>query len=410
MSNAEQALKIIATGTVPESPPFLTEKIADYRTRAMGHGSHILQGRHPGEDAIILSSNDYLGLAAHPIITKAQADHLISRGRGLMRSDVFRHELGPLSGFEQRMAAWTGMPAAVVTQSGWNANVGLIQALADEKVPVYLDMEAHMSLWEGTRSANSRPRPFRHNSAQSLENMLKRHGPGIIAIDSIYSTSGSIAPLAEIADVSARYGALLVVDESHSLGLFGPLGAGLVAQLNLQSKVNFITASLSKTFASRGGIVIGSSAHMEYFRYNARPAIFSSAVMSHEAAGFLATQEIVTGAALMRAELQSKAEYLREGLTAAGYNVAASQSQIISLVSGEDERTIRLRDALEAQGIFGSVFCWPATGRKRSLVRFSLHGNLTQADLDHVIETCGEIAADIEPHLWPVARDGASLP
>ena len=342
------------------------------------------------------------------MITKAQADHLVSQGRGLMRSDVFRHELGPLGGFEQRMAQWTGMAASVVTQSGWNANVGLIQALADENVPVYLDMEAHMSMWEGARSAKSRPRPFRHNSAQSLENMLKRHGPGIIAIDSVYSTSGSIAPLAEIADVSARYGALLVVDESHSLGLFGPLGAGLVAQHNLQGKVNFITASLSKTFASRGGIVIGSKAHIEYFRYNARPAIFSSSVMDHEAAGFLATQEIVTGAAVLRAELQSKADYLREGLTAGGYNVASSQSQIISLVSGEEERTIRLRDALEKRGIFGSVFCWPATGRKRSLVRFSLHGNLTQAELDHVINVCGEIAADIEPHLWSVTASNIS--
>ncbi|MCH7573741.1 MAG: quorum-sensing autoinducer CAI-1 synthase [Candidatus Marinimicrobia bacterium] len=404
MGNTEQLFRDISAGTVPGPPVFLSAKIADYRQRAMGHGSHILQGGIPGDGAIILSSNDYLCLAANPVVTRAQADYLVEQGRGLMRSDVFRHELGPLASFEQRMAQWTGMPSALLTQSGWNANVGLIQALADKQVPVYLDMEAHMSLWEGTHSAQAKPRPFRHNSAQSLENMLKRHGPGIIAIDSVYSTSGSVAPLADMAEVSSRYGAILVVDESHSLGLFGPMGAGMVAALNLQDQVDFITASLSKTFASRGGIIIGSSENLEYFRYNARPAIFSSSVMDHEAAGFLATQEIVAGAALMRAELQAKADYLREGLAAAGYNVSASQSQIISLVSGADGRTIRLRDVLEKRGVFGSVFCWPATGRKRSLVRFSLHGNLTQSQLDRVIDVCAEIAPEVEPQLWPVPR------
>ena len=404
MGNTEQLFRDISTGTVPGPPVFLSEKIADYRQRAMGHGTHILQGGTPGEGAIMLSSNDYLCLAANPLVTRAQADYLVDHGRGLMRSDVFRHELGPLASFEQRMAEWTGMPSALLTQSGWNANVGLIQALADKQVPVYLDMEAHMSLWEGARSAQAKPRPFRHNSVQSLENLLKRHGPGIIAIDSVYSTSGSVAPLADMAEISSRYGAILVVDESHSLGLFGAMGAGMVAALNLQDQVDFITASLSKTFASRGGIIIGSSENLEYFRYNARPAIFSSSVMDHEAAGFLATQEIVAGASLMRAELQAKADYLREGLAAAGYDVSASQSQIISLVSGADDRTIRLRDALEKRGVFGSVFCWPATGTKRSLVRFSLNGNLTLSQLDHVIYVCAEIALEVEPQLWPATR------
>ena len=403
MGQTEELFKDISTSIRPGAPVFLSEKIADYRRRAMGHGSHILQGNLPGEGAILLSSNDYLCLAANPVITRAQSEFLLSQGRGLMRSDVFRHELGPLSSFEQRVADWTGMPAAIVTQSGWNANVGLIQALADEQVPVYLDMEAHMSLWEGASSAQAQVRPFRHNSVQSLENLLKRHGPGIIAIDSIYSTSGSVAPLADMAEVSNRYDAILVVDESHSLGLFGPMGAGMVAALELQNQVDFITASLSKTFASRGGIIIGSSENLEYFRYSARPAIFSSSVMDHEAAGFLATQEVIAGAALMRAELQAKADYLREGLLAAGYNVSASHSQIISLVSGADERTIQLRDALEKRGVFGSVFCWPATGRRRSLVRFSLHGNLTQSEIDHVIAVCTDIAPEVEPRLWPSA-------
>lgn len=401
MGNTEQLFQDISTGIMPGPPGFLSAKIADYRQRAMGHGSHILQGHVPGQGDIILSSNDYLCLAANPVINQAQAEFLINEGRGHMRSDVFRHELGPLSSFEQRVAQWTGMPAALVAQSGWNANVGLIQALADKEVPVYLDMEAHMSLWEGARSAHAKPKPFRHNSAESLENVLKRHGPGIIAIDSVYSTSGSVAPLADMAEISRRYGAILVVDESHSLGLFGPMGAGLVAALDLQDKVDFITASLSKTFASRGGIIIGSSENLEYFRYTARPAIFSSSVMDHEAAGFLATQEIVAGAALKRAELQAKSDYLREGLLAAGYDVSPSRSQIISLVSGADDRTIKLRDALEKRGVFGSVFCWPATGRKRSLVRFSLHSDLTQSQLDYVISICAEMAPDIEPQLWP---------
>lgn len=381
-------------------PSYLTDQIKVYEYLSKRFGTHILQGRsaHPGD--ILLTSNDYLDLAGHPAILRALSGHITTRGREQLRSDVYRHGENPQRDFERKVAKWTGMPDAVLTQSGWNANVGLVQALAGPKIPVYLDMKAHMSLWEGANSAGARIRPFKHNDAGSLENMLKRHGPGVVAVDSVYSTEGSICPLQDIVEVSSRYGALLIVDESHSLGIYGVTGAGLVATLGLTRKVPFITASLSKAFAARGGIVMGSSRHLEYFRYTARPAIFSSGIMEHEAVVYNATLGIIARADDRRIKLAEKSRSLRMGLDRLGYHVTTGQSHIIALQSGDEARTIVLRDALESRGVFGSVFCWPATGKGRALVRFSVNSGLSEAALGKILVVCEEIRGEIELASW----------
>ncbi|NVM56985.1 MAG: quorum-sensing autoinducer synthase, partial [Desulfobacterales bacterium] len=292
----------------------------------------------------------------------------------------------------------------IVCQSGWCANVGLIQSIANESTPVYLDMYAHASLWEGAKSAGTPPRPFRHNNTQSLEDIIKRHGQGVVAVDAVYSTSGSLCPLKEIVEVAERYGCITVVDESHSLGVFGEKGEGLTAALDLAGRVHFCTASLSKAFAARGGIVAGSVKNIEYFHYESLPAIFSSGILPHEAAGFLTALAVITSANQRRKQLQWNADYLRRSLSDLDYNVDDSQSQIISLIPGPEPKTIILRDSLESRGVFGSVFCWPATGKNRSLVRFSINSALTSEQMDHTIEVCRSIREEVGMYNWTSTR------
>jgi CAI-1 autoinducer synthase len=382
---------------------YLSARVDAYyfeRLQPSWHGEHLVQGKEPGPGAIVLSSNDYLALSNHPEIIEAQVVELKRHGRGTLMSDVFRTGDHSLGRFEQAMAKLLQSEETVVCQSGWCANVGLIQAIAGPETPVYIDMFAHMSLWEGIAAAGARAVPFRHNQVQSLESLIHKHGPGYVLVDSVYSTSGTLAPLEKLCEVAEQYGCALVVDESHSLGVFGREGEGLVSARGLAPRVHFRTASLSKAFCMRGGIVAGPARTLKYFRYESRPAIFSSAVMSYEGATLCATLEVVRASQPARIRLLNIARDLRAALDALGYNVEASQSQIISLVPGEEERTRVLRDALEARNVFGAVFCSPATPKNKSLVRFSLHAALTRKELERIVAVCAEIREEVGMRDW----------
>ena len=388
-------------------PAFLTDRVSGYfqhRVEGDWRGGHIMKGRRPGPNDLILSTNDYLSLTDHPHIVEAQVRALRENGRGILRSDVFRQGDDALRRFETELAALMGAEDVVTCQSGWNANVGLLQSIAGAETPVYIDMQAHTSLWEGILSAGATARPFRHNDPASLDRMAARHGPGVVAVDAVYSTSGETAPLEALADAAARHGCVMVVDESHSLGVFGARGEGLTAQLGVSGRVHFRTASLSKAFASRGGIVAGSARNMEYFRFESRPAIFSSGILPQEAAGFLATLRVIAEEGWRREALAENAEFLRARLAALDYNVEASQCQIVSLVAGAEANTMVLRDALERHGIFGSVFCAPATAKNRSLIRFSVNTSLTRGELERIAAVCGAIRHEVGLYGWPSTK------
>jgi CAI-1 autoinducer synthase len=246
--------------------------------------------------------------------------------------------------------------------------------------------------------------PLQAQHPESLKRIIEKHGPGVVVVDAVYSTNGTICPLASMVDVASQLGCVIVVDESHSLGLFGKKGEGLTSALGLADRVHFRTASLSKAFAARGGIIIGSDRNMEYLRYHSRPAIFSSGVLPHEAAGYRAAWRLIARGQWRRKALFENAEYVRSKLAALGYNMQESQAQIISLIVGTDPQTLVVRDALQSRGIFGSVFVSPATPRNRALVRFSIQAAHTRAELDRLIAACAEIRDECRYTEWSSSR------
>jgi CAI-1 autoinducer synthase len=221
-----------------------------------------------------------------------------------MMSAVFQQEESLGKNLEKKFAAYLGFENAVLCQSGWAANVGLIQAIAEENTPVYIDFMTHMSLWEGIKSAGARPISFRHNDVLHLEKLIKQHGCGIIAVDSVYSTNGSVSPLPEIIAIGNKYGCILVIDESHSLGTHGPNGKGMVYELGLSDQVHFLTASLAKAFVNRTGLIACSKEFAGYFPYISRPAIFSSAILPVDLAALKATLKIISEADDRRKKLR----------------------------------------------------------------------------------------------------------
>ena len=406
MQTLSQAMER-STSAEPREIPFLAERVERYyRERAVNPvtGGHILKGRIPSKDDVLLTSNDYLSLAQHPEIVEAQRESLRDEGHGIPRSSVFVFGEAPLRCLEREIAAAAQSEDALVTQSGWCANTGLLQSIASPETPVYIDMFAHMSLWEGVKSAGATARPFRHNSVESLRKLTAKHGPGVLVVDSLYSTNGDVCPLPEIVEAGREAGCVIVVDEAHSLGVYGNQGEGMVAELGLADQVHFRTASLSKAYAARGGLILCSSRHAEYLRYQSLPAIFSSGLLAHEIAGLRATVRVIVRERYRREKVLRNAVALRSRLSALGYDIGQDATQIIALVAGAEHLTIQLRDALEARGVFGSVFCDPATPRNRSLVRFTLNADLTPEDIERIARVCAELRGVVDIEQWPQAR------
>jgi CAI-1 autoinducer synthase len=370
-------------------------------------GRSLLHGRTATSNSVRLNGNDYLGLTGHPDIVRAQMKAMSHDAEFAIQSSVFLHGEHPVRDLERGLAQWMGKEDGLICQSGYTANLGLLQAIADESTPVYIDTLAHMSLWEGARAAKAPAQPFRHNDPAHLARLMARDGPGIVIVDSVYSTTGAICPLADIVDVSRKAGSMILVDESHSLGTHGPGGAGLCAELGLTQEVHFITASLAKAFAGRAGYFSVPAAMRNYVLSFSYPNMFSSCLLPHEIASLAATLEVIKSSDSQRRRLHRLSRELREGLAEQGYPVHQGTEQIIALESGTEPATMILRDLLEERDVFGAVFCAPATSRNRTMVRLTLSSALTDAEIAHVLAATDEVAEYAKPWEWPLAKRAA---
>jgi CAI-1 autoinducer synthase len=382
----------------------LTQRIArDFTPRwnQQWGGKFVLHGKPPGSNAIRLDGNDYLGVTGHPLIVQAQVDALRKQQEFVVQSGVFHLNQHPTRALELALANWVGKDDGFICQSGYAANVGLLQAIADAQTPVYLDSLAHASLWEGAHAARAPAYAFRHNDPAHLARMIARTGPGLVVVDSVYSTTGALCPLVEIVEVAEQHGCMILVDESHSLGTHGPQGTGLCAALGLSERVHFITASLAKAFAGRAGFFT-APAHMRHYIFcTSFPNIFSSSLLPHEIAGLTATLEVIRQSDEARSRLQAHTTRLRASLSDLGYPIHQGSQQIIALEVGLECDTMVLRDRLEERDVFSAMFCAPATSSKRAMMRLTLNAGLMDSELDHVEAVAREIAPLVKP--WDCA-------
>ncbi|CAG9187462.1 alpha-hydroxyketone-type quorum-sensing autoinducer synthase [Cupriavidus pinatubonensis] len=391
----------------PSLPSWIQDRMQQHYVERMGKlwgGDHLLHGRTPGPDALHLASNDYLCLLGEPDLVQAQARSLLAGEQELLMSAVFQHGDTPQRQVERRLASLMHAEDGLIAQSGWAANVGLVQCIAGPGVPVYVDMNAHASLWEGISAAGAQAVPFRHNDYVHARRQMERLGPGVILVDSVYSTTGSVAPLLEFVEAAESTGSVIVVDESHSLGTHGPSGGGLVAELGLSSRVHFRTASLAKAFAGRAGFVACSTEFKDFFAVEARPAIFSSGLLRHEIAWFDAAIDFIAAANARRARLHAVTRQARSAIAGLGYNISDGTEQIIGLEAGSEPQVKILRDALQARGVFGAVFCSPATPKNRALMRLTLHAKLNDSDIDRLVQVLEEIRSEVRLEEWSSTR------
>lgn len=392
----------------PALPDFVARRVDRFHNERVAidwGGRHILRGRQPGPDALMLQSNDYLAIAGHREIVEAQRDALAEGGLGMMMSALFQQDDGqPLHRVEAELARAVGSEDGILAQSGFAANVGLIQSIAAERVPVYIDVLAHASLWEGIRSAGAKAVSVLHNDPAHLERQVLRNGPGVIVVDAVYSTNGSLAPLVDIADIAQAHGCVLVVDESHSLGTHGSRGEGLVASMGLNDRVHFITASLAKAYCSRAGFIACTTRFKDYFGCEALPAIFSSSLLPHELAGLSASHRVIQTEGWRRQRLRQITRYVREELTTLGYPIGDGTEQIVAFEAGQEILTGHVRDVMERHGVFGSVFSAPATTVNRSLLRLTLNAGMSDDDVERLISVCRTARSELQLDAWSATR------
>ncbi|UOE84794.1 alpha-hydroxyketone-type quorum-sensing autoinducer synthase [Vibrio splendidus] len=373
-------------------PSFIEERLNFYIQDLITQNQsqkHLVLGKRPPRNAVVMQSNDYLALSHNKPIQQAHQAAISEHDDNVVMSAIFLQDEQSKPAFETELANYVGMESCLLSQSGWAANIGLLQTICPPDTPVYIDFFAHMSLWEGIRAAGALAHPFMHNNMNHLRKQLERHGSGVIVVDSVYSTIGTIAPLRDIYEMAQEFDCAVVVDESHSLGTHGENGAGLVHALGLTNQVDFITVSLAKTFAYRAGAILGPKQLSETLPFVAYPAIFSSTVLPQEVVRLEKTLEVIKGAEDKREALFKSAKSLTTGLKRIGFNIR-SESQIVALECGSERNTERVRDFLEERDVFGAVFCRPATGKNKNIIRFSVNADMTPRDIDHVLTVCHE--------------------
>lgn len=373
----------------------LGERISRFRgTRG---GRRPFAPKAPGGRAIVLTCSDYLALAEHPAITDAMIDSL--RGADGAAAPVPAPCLPddhPQMLLGAEFARHLGARAGVLCSSGWTANTGLMQVVAGPDVPVYLDALAHMSLWEGARTAGAELAYFRHNDLDHLRRRLEVGGSGVIAVDAVYSTDGTVCPLPGLVEIAEEFDCLLVVDESHSLGTHGEHGEGLVAALGLTGRVDFRTASLAKALPGRAGLIAcDRPGFADYFTHTALPAVFSSTLLPHDVAGLSAALKVVREEGRRRDRLAAVTRRLRDGLASLGYRLVESDTQIIALETGSEADATLMRDALVDRDIFSAALFPPTASVGRTLVRLSAHAGLTDGDVKRILAACRAL----RPHL-----------
>ncbi|MFA5203456.1 MAG: 8-amino-7-oxononanoate synthase [Lentisphaeria bacterium] len=307
-----------------------------------------------GHRVMNLASNDYLDLARHPRVVAAAREALETYGAGAASSRLVSGTLELHTRLEARLAAHKGYPAALVTASGYAANAGVIPALLPERTDaLFADRLAHASLLDGARQSHAALHRFRHNDPEHLRELLARHGAGpgrrLVVTESVFSMDGNLAPLAEIAAVTTAAGAMLLVDEAHATGIFGPAGGGRVRELGLTGAVNLGMGTLSKGLGSLGGVLACSAPMREWLVNRHRGFIYSTALPPAAAGAALGALDVLEAEPDRGARLRRQAAAFRDRLRAAGFDTGASASPIIPVMVGDPQRTVALARRLLAE-------------------------------------------------------------
>jgi 7-keto-8-aminopelargonate synthetase-like enzyme len=333
-----------------------------------------------GREVTLFSSYSYLGLNGHPRIDAAAREAIDRYGTSPGGVRVLTGTLALHREVEAKLATFLGVGGASLYQSGYDANLAALGALFDAQDTLILDHYAHHSLREGARLSGATVRRFGHNRLDDLERQLQElagtPGRRVVVVDGVYSMEGDLAPLAELVDLKRRYGALLVVDESHAIGAVGASGRGTFEALGVDpNEADVITASLAKGIPSAGGLVAGSLALVTFLQHGSSPYVFSGAVSAANAAAIGAALDVVDDEPQHLADLRANTERLVGLLRELGLAAGEGRSPVVPLELGSHERTLRWARTLLDHDVAVSAVVYPAVPLGRARLRLCATGS-----------------------------------
>jgi glycine C-acetyltransferase len=354
--------------------------------------------RLDGREVINFSSNNYLGLANHPSLCKAAKEAIDRYGCGSGASRLISGNMTLHEELESKIAELKGTEAALVFNSGFQANTGILSTLVGEGDVVLSDALNHASIIDGCRLSRAKVVVYGHCDIDQLERSL-RDAPSnarkLIVTESLFSMDGDEAPLNDIVNLAEKYGAMVMVDEAHATGVYEPSGAGLVAKLALGDRVPIQMGTLGKALGGFGAYVAGSKALRELLINRCRSFIFTTSLPPAVMAIGMAAIDLVMREPERRQSLRNNCERLRAGLKELGYSLGGSQSQILPLMVGDATACMRLSQKLLDGGIFAQGIRPPTVPAGTSRLRITLMATHTLEHIDLALKVFKEVAQEM---------------
>lgn len=351
-----------------------------------------------GKEVINLSSNNYLGLTSHPRLVHAAVEATTRFGAGSGSVRTIAGTMTLHEELERRLAQFKHTEAALVFQSGFTCNSGIIPVLVGEGDVILSDELNHASIIDGTRMTRAERKIWRHADLDALEDALKASagaGRRLIITDGVFSMDGDVAKLPEIVNLAERYGAIVYVDDAHASGVFGRNGRGTVDHFNLNGRVHVQVGTLSKAVGVLGGYVASTQGLRDLLIHRGRPFLFSTSAPPGVAAACIAALDVLLDEPERIDRLWENTRYFKKGLERLGLDTGTSESPITPVIAGEGRKAMILSDRLFEEGIFAQGIGYPTVPDAKSRVRTIVTATHTREDLDQALAAFEKVGREL---------------
>jgi 8-amino-7-oxononanoate synthase len=362
-----------------------------------------------GRELVMLCSNNYLGLANHPMVLEGAREAMDVHGVGPGGSRFLCGNVAVLEELDRAVASFMGTEDAITFPTGYMANLSGFRALLDPFVgalpcrrgaaTVFVDQSNHATVFDGVDLSSATRVIFRHNDLDDLERRLSAadtRGPRLVVVEGVYTLSAEIAPLAEMVALCRRYGAMLYVDDAHGIGVLGARGGGALQHLGLEGQADVVMGSFDKAMGGMGGFLAGRRDLIRYFRIAARAYMFSSAMPAVMAGAMLGALHVARGGELLRHRLRRNYETLRGGLEDLGFRVLGDGTvPVAPVILGSEKTAVHFQRRLFQEGVLATAFRWPAVPRGAARIRVTPMAMHTDAHLNRVLDAFGRVGREL---------------
>ncbi len=343
-----------------------------------------------GRDTILLGTYNYMGMTFDPDVIEAGKQALDNFGSGTTGSRVLNGTYQGHKECEEALKEFYAMDHAMVFSTGYQANLGIISTIAGKEDYIVLDIDSHASIWDGCSLGNAQIVPFKHNDIEALEKRLRRipEGAGkLVVLEGVYSMLGDIAPLKEMIAVSKKYGAMVLVDEAHSMGFIGEHGRGVAEAQGVLDDVDFVIGTFSKSVGTVGGFCVSNHPKFEIMRLVCRPYVFTASLPPSVVATAATSIRKLMHGSNKRAHLWENSKRLHSGLTDMGFTLGTEepQSAIVAVIMPDLEKGAAMWEALLKEGLYVNLARPPATPANMTLLRCSLCAEHSSEEVETIL-------------------------